>query len=115
MNTSPGSTRFHIPNRGYYLYGGSLVDVQLWVDPPNEAPAIFDNPPAMMWPSDHAWFIACDTESHWAGIGATSQTIADLKRRDDLDVVESSPATPQPFYHSLSGATRCDVKLDYRP
>lgn len=94
----PSASRFEIPNRGYFLYEGAIEDANRWVDPPARCPAMYDNPPAIVWPSDRSWFMGCDTDVHWAGIGASKQVIAHLLARGDLDVVLADPRDRQPFY-----------------
>ncbi|MBT0567335.1 hypothetical protein [Williamsia sp. CHRR-6] len=93
-----GTRTFRVPNRQYQLYSGSVADAQSWADAPATGPTIFLNPPAMVWPADHAWFIACDTDSHWAGIGADVPVIARLVERADLDIMNASPWDTQPMY-----------------
>lgn len=94
----PDALAFRIPNRGYFLYEGAVEDAERWVDAPVRCPAMFANPPAMVWPSDRSWFIGCDTDVHWAGISASQQVIAHLVARDDMDVVSADPTDRLPFY-----------------
>lgn len=95
----PGGPRMYIPNRGYHLYVGTLSDLKAWEEPlTHETPALFHDPPAFVWPADHAWCLASDTDPHWAGIGANTATIRDLTLRDDIDVVTADRYGRQPFY-----------------
>ncbi|WP_083709630.1 hypothetical protein [Williamsia sterculiae] len=93
----PGGARMRIPNRGYHLYQGPLSEAQRWTthDDRRTAPELV-NHPAFVWPADHAWCVACDTDPHWAGIGASEHTIGTLVARDDIDVVRAHRSGP--FY-----------------
>lgn len=95
----PGGPRMHIPNRDYHLYAGALPDIQEWekVRTPRTS-ALLENPPAFVWPADHTWCLASDTDPHWAGIGADMATIRALATRDDIDVVPADRYGRQPFY-----------------
>ncbi|WP_435084711.1 hypothetical protein [Gordonia hongkongensis] len=89
----------HIPHRDYHLYSGSVSDLEKWEEPwTPETPALFENPPAFVWPADHAWCLASDTDPHWAGIGSDTATIRALTTRDDVDVVVTDRYARQPFY-----------------
>lgn len=95
----PGGPRMHIPNRDYHLYAGTLSDVKEWEAPwTPETLALLHNPPAFVWPADHAWCLASDTDPHWAGIGADAATIRALTTRDDIDVVAADRYGRHPFY-----------------
>lgn len=55
-------------------------------------------PAAFIWPADHAWCLASDTDPHWAGIGASSDTIHMLLGQQDLDVAAAERHLGGPFY-----------------
>lgn len=95
----PGGPRMHIPHRDYHLYAGSLSDLEEWEKPwTPDTPALCENLPAFVWPADHAWCLASDTDPHWAGIGSDTTTIRALMTRDDIDVVFADRYARQPFY-----------------
>lgn len=94
----PGGPRMHIPNRDYHLYVGTLADIEEWEAWTPGSPDLFANPPALVWPVDHAWCLASDTDPHWAGIGADAATIRTLTTRDDIDIVPADRYDHQPFY-----------------
>jgi len=88
-----------IPNRAYFLFHGTVVEIGDWgaVQVPGEHPA--DVPaPAFIWPADHAWCIANDVDPHWAGIGVDTATIDQLLADPRLDVVLADPREAQPEY-----------------
>ncbi|MFW0783150.1 hypothetical protein AAFP35_01395 [Gordonia sp. CPCC 206044] len=91
----PRVGRMSIPNRKYHLFCGALADVGDW----GRSEAVLANEPAaFIWPADHAWCIACDTDPHWAGIGAARHVIDALLAQRDVDVVAADRSTDFPFY-----------------
>jgi hypothetical protein len=97
FNRQHGHGRMAIPNRSYHLFCGPLSQIGEWTSP--RVPGIND-PAAFIWPADHAWCIASDTDPHWAGIGASSHIVETLLVQHDLDVVASdrSDTGDQFFY-----------------
>lgn len=90
-----GGPQMRIPNRAYYLFHGPLSDVGNW----ETAQGVVDWwPAAFIWPADHAWCVASDTDPHWAGIGASSDTILMLLEQQHLDVVAAERRLGGPFY-----------------
>lgn len=87
-----------LPERAYYLFHGRLSDAGDWgaLNPW----AYMDDAPesAFTWPVDHAWCVAKDVDSHWAGIAATPAIIDQLVADPRLDVVRADPTVPQPRY-----------------
>ncbi|XVV08596.1 hypothetical protein ACQP2X_27535 [Actinoplanes sp. CA-131856] len=77
-----------LPHREFFLFRGAFADY---------APDF--QPPAFVWPADHAWCLAADVDPHWAGVGATAAAIADLIADPRLDVVPADPSAAQPFYY----------------
>jgi hypothetical protein len=89
-----------IPSRDYFLLEGDVSDLADW-DATRAwlgQRSLLDVPPAFMWPADHAWCIACDVDSHWAGIGAASTALDELLADPRLDVVAADPRAVQPEY-----------------
>lgn len=86
--------RFDVPNRSFFLFDGSLADVEEWAS----GPAVTTYRPAFVWPVDHAWCVAFDVDPHWAGIGASVAALADLRADPRLDVVLADPHAEQPAY-----------------
>lgn len=76
-----------LPHRAYYLFEGRLSDLGSGMDPP-----------AFIWPADHAWCVAKDVDPHWAGIGADRAVIDLLVDGSGLDVVHADPDEDQPSY-----------------
>lgn len=78
-----------IPNREYLLFRGPLSEAGQWgaVD---VIPGISRhiNSPNLMWPADHAWFVATEVDLEWTGIGGSHRLIADLLTAQGLEVEE---------------------------
>jgi hypothetical protein len=89
-----------VPNRAYWLFRGPLAEVGAW----NTAQGwpgqygLDAAEPAFVWPVDHAWCVARDVDSHWAGIGGKPALISQLTTDPRLDVVPADPTKEQPFY-----------------
>jgi hypothetical protein len=89
--------------RAYYLFHGSLSDVEISGTPAHAG--IWSRPefasggtPAFVWPADRTWCITADVDPHWAGIGASKPTIDRLIADHRIDAVRTDPADDQPFY-----------------
>jgi hypothetical protein len=93
--------RVDVPNRSYFLVRGALTDVANWApgDVGSDEPRLDLATPAFIWPTDHAWCVACDVDPHYAGIGAGADAVADLLAHPGLDVVVADPLQEQPHYH----------------
>ncbi|GAA4721641.1 hypothetical protein GCM10023216_08590 [Isoptericola chiayiensis] len=74
-------------------------------------------PPAMVWPADRAWVMACDVDPHWAGIGAPRDAVGELMAAPDIDVVPADPRARQPEYDgpSLDATVRPPLPPGFRP
>lgn len=66
--------------REYHLYGGTLDDSSLWDG---------GDPAHLMWPADHAWFMAKDVDPEWIGIGGTQVLIDEILADTTLDAAPS--------------------------
>ena len=89
-----------LPNRAYWMFRGPLAGVGAW-DTAQGWPGqhrLDEVDPAFAWPADHAWCVALDVDSHWAGIGGTTRLIEQLVADPRLDVVAADPSQEQPFY-----------------
>jgi hypothetical protein len=58
--------------------------------------------PAMIWPEDRAWCVACDVDPHWAGIGGSPAAIRAVVDDPRLDAVPADPHAAQPTYDGWS-------------
>ncbi len=85
-------SRFHVPNRSYFLLRGSLADFALWST--HTARPV----PAFVWPADQAWCLSNDVDPHWAGIGGTNAALQQLLSEPRLDVTLANPLQAQPTY-----------------
>lgn len=95
-----GLPRVAVQERSFFLFRGALSDFDDWNSPRMAGiPAGFAvPPPAFIWPADHAWCVSLDVDSHYAGIGATPEAIAQLIAHRSLDVILANPAEQQPNY-----------------
>lgn len=77
-----------VPNRSFYLFGGPLTEEIDWgaADYEPGHPRGYADDPALMWPADHAWFVAADVDPDWIGVGGTRALIDELVADARLDV-----------------------------
>jgi hypothetical protein len=90
--TDPALTRgplVELPHREYVLFAGELKEIDHWEETFGGGQAC--PPPSFVWPSDHRWCFTSDVDPHWAGIAASSEAIAFLTHRTDVDIVADSP------------------------
>jgi hypothetical protein len=89
-----------IPHRAYYLFRGGLSQFGKWgaADMWPGQPRLDMPDPAFIWPADHAWCLANDVDSHYAGIGASSVASEALLTHSRLDVVPADPSAEQLHY-----------------
>ncbi|HET9861587.1 MAG TPA: hypothetical protein VFQ19_17575 [Nocardioidaceae bacterium] len=59
------------------------------------------NSPNLIWPADHAWFVATEIDLPWTGIGGSTALIEDLFSAQDLDVEEVEPRDDLPYSRSV--------------
>jgi hypothetical protein len=86
-------SRIRIPNREYFLFRGPLHDAGRW---PSRGNARI-NSPNLIWPADHSFFVATDTDSPWTGVGGSVDLIAELLSHDVLDAVPASASPDLPY------------------
>lgn len=67
--------RFHLPNRTYYLLGGSVSAVAELRYP--DSSTEWRNPD-LFWPDDRRWFVATDVDFWSLYVGGDDDVIADL-------------------------------------
>jgi hypothetical protein len=67
--------------RDYHLFGGTLDDSSEWDG---------GDPPHLMWPADHAWFVAKDVDPDWVGIGGTQTLIDEVLAVTGLEAAPSA-------------------------
>jgi hypothetical protein len=91
-NQHPRATpksNFGIPNRDYLLLGGPIADAldgrSLGVESQWD-----DAVPHLIWPADHAWFLAADVDPDWIGVGGTQTLIDELVADARLDVAPTT-------------------------
>lgn len=75
--------------RDYHLFAGTLSDAAAWDE-------LEVDPPHLIWPADHAWFVAADVDPDWIGVGGTQSLIDELVAHEDLDVVPATYGPSQP-------------------
>jgi hypothetical protein len=79
--------RVRIPGRGYLLFRGPLAEAGQWgaADLLPGWPRRI-NSPNLMWPADHAWFVATEIDEWWTGVGGSAALVEDLRQAPGLDV-----------------------------
>ena len=89
-----------VPNREFYLFAGPLGTEVNWgaADYAHGFPRDFPTEPALMWPADHAWFMAGDVDPDWIGVGGTQDLIDALLADPGLDAVPTAYGPDQPEY-----------------
>jgi hypothetical protein len=80
----------NVSMREYHLYGGNLADDSEFGG--------LNNEPHMVWPADHAWFVACDVDQDWIGVGGTQDLVDELLADESLDAVPAAYGPPPPGY-----------------
>ena len=76
-----------IPARDYHLFRGRLRDAGEW----GAADVALGHPrpinsPNLIWPYDHAWFVATEIDLPWTGIAGTSALVGELVADEVLDI-----------------------------
>jgi hypothetical protein len=79
--------RVHIPARDYLLFRGPLQDAVEW-EAADMAPGYPRriNSPNLIWPYDHAWFVATEIDLSWTGIAGISALVGELIADEVLDI-----------------------------
>jgi len=93
--------RVQIPARSYLLFRGVLHDAGRWGAAdllPGRPRRI--NSPNLMWPSDHAWFVASEIDLPWTGIGGTAALLDDLLSTEGLDVEATELSDRLPYWRT---------------
>jgi hypothetical protein len=85
-----GGPKVVIPNRSYLQFRGPLDDVGRW-PVPDEGWLV---EPSLVWPADHAWFAATDTDLVWTGVGGSEELIRELLDTPGLVVRRARPTDP---------------------
>jgi hypothetical protein len=90
--------RVEIPNRSYLLFRGPLAGAGHWGSAelaPGHLRSL--NSPNLMWPDDHAWFVATDIDLPWTGAAGSSALFVDLMADPVLDVELVTVDSPLPY------------------
>jgi hypothetical protein len=91
--------RVSIPNRSYLLFAGPLAEAGQWGAAdlvPGRLRRI--SSPNLMWPADHAWFVASEIDQPWTGIGGSAALIDDLLSNEGLDVEPTELSEHPPYW-----------------
>ena len=93
--------RVRIPARDYLLFRGPLNMAGDW-DSAHLVPGTPRrlNSPNLIWPADHAWFVATEIDLPWTGIGGSTALIEDLFSAQGLDVEDVEPRDDPPYSRS---------------
>ena len=93
--------RVRIPARDYFLFRGALSRAGQWgaadLVPGHPRPI---NSPNLIWPADHAWFVATDIDLPWTGIGGSAKLIQELLAQESLDVEQTQPSEHLPYWRT---------------
>lgn len=113
----PGGPRMLIPNRDYHLYAGTLSDINEWEEPwTPKTPALLHDPPAFVWPADHAWCLGGIHPCNVLNLDDPYPTLASLTRSQPVsriagssfflvtgwDVIAEAVARPEDFSSNLT-------------
>ena len=90
--------RVRIPARDYLLFRGPLDMAGDWgaADLMPGKPRRL-NSPNLIWPADHAWFVATEIDLPWTGVGGSAALIEDLVSAQGLEVEEVEPRDDLPY------------------
>ena len=90
--------RVEIPGRRYFLFRGRLDHAGHWgaedMAPGCPRPI---NSPNLMWPADHAWFVATEIDLPWTGVAGTTELLSDLMADHALDTELVTPGANLPY------------------
>ena len=84
----PPHPQVELPNRRYFLYGGSITGAMA-----------FHQSPHLWWPEDRAWFVATEVDYAWTYVAGGRDLLDALMADDRLEVL-SAQLTDKPFYDS---------------
>jgi hypothetical protein len=91
--------RVEIPNRSYLLFRGPLAEAGRWgaadLAPGHPRPI---NSPNLMWPSDHAWFVASEIDVPWTGVAGSPELLAEFMADSVLDAELVDPTSKVPHW-----------------
>ncbi len=94
----PATSRFDLAGfRQYALAVGAIDDWTEWVTSNREVHGRAF-PPAFVWPADRQWCLAFDVDSHFAGVGASSEAIARLLETEEISTERATRGTPAKLY-----------------
>ena len=85
-----------VPLRSFALFCGQVADIDEWGLSWSEYVV---QPPAFVWPADHAWCFTHDVDPHWAVIAASQPAIDALLTTPGLDIVQVQPTDMMPTYY----------------
>lgn len=93
--------RVEIPGRTYLLFRGALAEAGDWgaADLLPGRPRTL-NSPNLMWPADHAWFVASEIDLPWTGIAGAKGLLEDLVADPALDAQPVAPSGKLPYWRS---------------
>ncbi len=83
------------------MFAGPLADAGQWgaADLVPGTPRRISSP-NLMWPSDHAWFVATEIDQPWTGIGGSAALLHELLGTDGLDVEPTELSDDPPYWRA---------------
>jgi hypothetical protein len=82
--------RFEAPDRAYYLFSGP-VDDALRIGSWPTADWFLPRSPNLFWPDDRSWCVASEIDFDSTLVGGSSDLVAEVLRRDDLEAWPIGP------------------------
>lgn len=83
--------RLQLADLDFALFGGPVSWAGEWGERPypDGSPRTLSSP-QLMWPADHAWFVASEIDTPWTGIGGSQVLIDELAGHPGLEIVPTT-------------------------
>lgn len=93
--------RVRMPARDYLLFRGPLHEAGQW-GAADLLPGVVRpiNSPNLMWPADHAWFVATEIDLPWTGIGGSTELIETLMADESFDIEQVEPSAAPAYWRN---------------
>jgi hypothetical protein len=93
--------RVQLPSRSFILFRGPVGQAGQWgaAELMPGRPRVI-NSPSLMWPADHAWFVASEIDLPWTGIAGSAELINGLISDGSLDAERWEPTEDPPYWRT---------------